>query len=88
MSRSLVIACALKHDDRDMPRRRVALQLARGIPAVEHRKPEIHEDEIGRRIARERNGLKSVAGQQHAIAAPLEAARQRIAARFVVFDQQ
>src|SRR6185436_2853911 len=72
----------------DVSRLTVALQAIGRFPPVDPGQTEIHQDEIRLRGPRQRHALRPVGRHQRGVSPALEASRERIAARLVVFDDQ
>ena len=77
-----------QRDDRDVLRRGVGFDRARGFPAVHHRQAHVHQHDVGQLGLRLRNAFGAVDREHHDEAAPLQPPRQHVAIRLVVFDEQ
>jgi hypothetical protein len=68
--------------------RRVALEASRRLPAVQDRKAEVHQNQIGRRSAGDGEALLAVRGHDDLETGPLEAALEHGNVVLVVLDIQ
>src|SRR5215471_16571007 len=77
-----------EHDDRDVACLGGHLERRGGVPPVHAGHSEIHEDQVRLCLLRNGDRLVAVDRRQHRVVASLQAAREGVAAGFVVFDDE
>src|SRR5690606_36296175 len=77
-----------ERDDGNVAGPRIGFQFCRRIPAIEHRKAQIHQDDVGMFLPGSADAFGAVSGQDHPILLPFEAPAQHIATHLVVLNDE
>src|SRR5262245_27561541 len=77
-----------ERDDRDVPRRVLRLEAARGFPPVDLRKIHVHQNQVRRFFLGGGDSAVAVERNHNAVASAFEAPGQHVPVHLVVFDQQ